>query len=367
MVFKVESVMLLLTISIQQLLWGILVWIPQTNATKCKPVSIQNEPAKKVQMLRRIPAQCSGWDEAWSWLSSKDCRTKYILDFVELPNVGRTSEMCENENGPLKSPPALKYDDNSAHSDAGAFDIDEKALAIAFGSVTGILLILLAIMLFFLCQKGLIRCGSWSAGSVYTTDIGFDGRDALNDNRVTCSQYADNGCVMVEPEYEEIDQLAAKKRLDLLENAKSPIYQNVHDNNELHGGIKDLFVKGSHMHHVTATPSAPYDEDLQQTNMKCRANEYKVLDERAVRPGLIVIPAVNVKNENNPTLARENTNGHKRNGDVAFETEHNEDSIVPNSIRTDCDLTKSSEAFTHVLLHPNEILDSCIQELNVRT
>ena len=38
----------------------------------------ERSTVKKVQMIRRIPARCSGWDEAWSWITKIDCRTKYV-------------------------------------------------------------------------------------------------------------------------------------------------------------------------------------------------------------------------------------------------------------------------------------------------
>ena len=78
---------------------GILASVPQTNAKKCaERVSNDGERStvKKVQMIRRIPARCSGWNEAWSWITKIDCRTKYVLDYIELPfDVKKTDEDCD--------------------------------------------------------------------------------------------------------------------------------------------------------------------------------------------------------------------------------------------------------------------------------
>ncbi|KAK7114277.1 hypothetical protein V1264_000361 [Littorina saxatilis] len=42
-----------------------------------KSVPVQREPSKKVHVLRRVPASCSNWEKAWSWITKKDCGTKY--------------------------------------------------------------------------------------------------------------------------------------------------------------------------------------------------------------------------------------------------------------------------------------------------
>ncbi|CAG5121365.1 unnamed protein product, partial [Candidula unifasciata] len=47
-------------------------------AERCtRAVPIQEYPAKKVHVLRRVPATCSNWDKAWAWLTKVDCGTKY--------------------------------------------------------------------------------------------------------------------------------------------------------------------------------------------------------------------------------------------------------------------------------------------------
>lgn len=356
MEFKFGSVMLLLSISIQQSLWGILALVPQTNAKKCKHVSLQNEPVKKVQMLRRIPARCSGWDEAWSWLSNKDCRTKYILDYVELPSAVQKVEECEDENGALKSQPVFKYGDDDVKSGDGTFDIDEKALAIAFGSVTGILLIFVAIMILFLCQKGLIRCGACGITPAYTTTNASE-RRPLNGNLGACNEYVEDGCVLAEPEYEEIDPLTAKKKLDLLESFTSPRYQNVHENKDLNGGgVADSCMNG--LLRQPITPSAPYDEDLQQTNLKCCPNEYQALTENVIKSGLSFINASNVQGEDNPALIGEKTDCGNTTGKVACEIlEKEEESLKANLNQFHNDLDKCSDEHAHLPVHSNEALD----------
>lgn len=42
-----------------------------------KAVVVRSEPSKKVHVLRRVPASCSNWEKAWSWITKKDCGTKY--------------------------------------------------------------------------------------------------------------------------------------------------------------------------------------------------------------------------------------------------------------------------------------------------
>lgn len=77
--------------------------------------------------------------------------------------------------------------------------------------------------------------------------------------------------------YEEIlDNSTAMKKLEFHEEFKPVHYQNVpeEDANEK-SDIKNLPLNGVHRRPVT--PSAPYEEELQQTQRKCVPNDYSVL------------------------------------------------------------------------------------------
>lgn len=77
--------------------------------------------------------------------------------------------------------------------------------------------------------------------------------------------------------YEEIlDRSTAMKKLEFHEELKPVRYQNVpeEDTNEK-SDIKNLPLNGVHRRPVT--PSAPYEEELQQTQRKCVPNDYSVL------------------------------------------------------------------------------------------
>lgn len=269
MELKLGSVMLLLSCSLQQSLWGILASVPQTNANKCKnKISSEGEPTKRVQMIRRIPARCSGWDEAWSWISNKDCRTKYILDYVELPSavqkVDHKLEDCEEE--------VAARTETSDSSFA-----DEEYLAIAFGLATVALLTLIVIIVI---RRGRNRCGLCSSGPTYSSANASE-REHLDSGHTAGNEYVDDECKHTEPMYEEIrDHTAAMKKLEFHDDLK-PSYQNVDDGANETSDVKNMPVNGVNRRPIT--PSAPYEEDLQQTNRKCVPNEYSVLAEKLVQ------------------------------------------------------------------------------------
>lgn len=274
MEWKLGSIMLLLSCSLQQSLWGILASVPQTTADKCKQkISSEGAPTKRVQMIRRIPARCSGWDEAWSWLSNKDCRTKYVLDYVELPSAVQKIDPddCEEE---------VATSAGQGHFGLG----DEKYLAIAFGSATVALLILIVIIVISVCMRGNNRCSVCSSSPAYTTANASEPEeaDARGQNR---NIYVDDELKPAEPMYEEIhDQKTARKRLEFKDDVIPSKYENVtSDTQEFvnQDGKKLLPANGSNRKPVT--PSAPYEEDLQQCSQKSVPNEYSVLNDSLVK------------------------------------------------------------------------------------
>ncbi|BFZ19341.1 hypothetical protein BsWGS_22379 [Bradybaena similaris] len=111
-------------------------------AERCtRAVPIQEYPAKKVHVLRRVPATCSNWDKAWAWLTKVDCGTKYRLDLVTVPS--REVRQYKLQYVCCDGDTDCKEADN-IH--APGFDTtDEKFLAIVLGSTAACVVIIIII------------------------------------------------------------------------------------------------------------------------------------------------------------------------------------------------------------------------------
>lgn len=78
------------------------VWF-MTVAVECSLVCVprvqRDKESRKVHVLRRVPATCSNWEKAWSWITKKDCGTKYRWEFFPL-SVHHSSHLqtCENSS-----------------------------------------------------------------------------------------------------------------------------------------------------------------------------------------------------------------------------------------------------------------------------
>ncbi|KAL4234155.1 hypothetical protein ACF0H5_005808 [Mactra antiquata] len=267
MEFKLGSVMLLLSCSLQQSLWGILASMPQTNADRCKKISSDGGQTKRVQMIRRIPARCSSWDEAWSWISNKDCRTKYVMDYVEIPSAVQKIDPadCKQE----EDPPTEK----------GLFNVaDEKYLAIAFGSATVALLILIVIIVISVIRRGQNRCRMCGSGPAYSSASASE-REHLDSTGG--NEYVGDEFKLAEPVYEEIiDGQRVRKRLEMCNDVAPPSYENAMSEEKDIDEVKKLPMNGAN--HRPVTPSAPFVEDLLQPERTCVPNDYSVLNDKLV-------------------------------------------------------------------------------------
>ncbi|KAH3771283.1 uncharacterized protein LOC127845935 [Dreissena polymorpha] len=260
MEIRFSSLMLLLSCSLHQSLLGILASVPHTDAKKCQhKLSSKGEPVKKVQMIRRIPARCSGWDEAWSWISKKDCHTKYILDYVELPSaVQRDDEDCEEEL--------------SVPAPSNQFDItDEKFLAITFGSATLALLIIVVIIVVSVMRRGNYRCTCCGDGPAY---ISANVVDRENPNEIrNCNLYEGNT-----PDGDHIyEEVFDKTKVNIDDKEPSDINMYVPKED-----IKSKTSNGVHQRRPV-TPTAPLEEDVTNTAGIAQPNEYSVLKETLVK------------------------------------------------------------------------------------
>ncbi|XP_070191281.1 uncharacterized protein [Littorina saxatilis] len=116
-----------------------------------KSVPVQREPSKKVHVLRRVPASCSNWEKAWSWITKKDCGTKYRMDLVDLPSqkvvTYRMTKVCCEGDTKCKEAEANGLE-------ASGLDVsDEKFLAIVLGSTAAALFVLILVISISLCRK----------------------------------------------------------------------------------------------------------------------------------------------------------------------------------------------------------------------
>ncbi|XP_045192837.2 uncharacterized protein LOC123549096 [Mercenaria mercenaria] len=364
MELKLGSVMLLLSCSLQQSLWGILASVPQTTANKCKSkISSEGAPTQRVQMIRRIPARCSGWDEAWSWISNKDCRTKYILDYVELPSAVQKvdQEDCEEEV--------------ATQTETGHFNLaEEKYLAIAFGSATVALLILIVIIVISVVRRGSNRCRICSSGPAYTSANASE-REHLDASNTAGNEYVGDELKLAEPMYEEIhDRTTAKKKLEFNDDVKPARYQNLPEEEGAEkNGAKNLPPNGVHRRPVT--PSAPYEEELQQTTRKCVPNDYSVFVDKLQTFGITDQVGKDSDNFNTGENIIDNADGECSKELVNVKPESDEINEQAQDIETvnstglpsypsktindskDCVLAESEDKFSHKSSHSYENLN----------
>ncbi|XP_048779826.1 uncharacterized protein LOC130046317 isoform X2 [Ostrea edulis] len=106
----------------------------------------------KVPQTRRIPAKCSNWDRAWTWVTHSDCGTKYEITYIELPQSQQyrlVYECCPDDK------------DCKTAEGQGDHESDERFLAITFGCASAAFIILILIIVISVCRKrhsGFIFC-----------------------------------------------------------------------------------------------------------------------------------------------------------------------------------------------------------------
>lgn len=100
-----------------------------------------------------------------------------------------------------------------------------------------------------------------------------------DDPQHVCNEYVGEGHKLEESQYEEIcDPKITKKKLGF---SDEPVmrYQNIHERAD--DSQDDMCLNGVKNHNLnnsTVVPSAPYEEELQQTARKCVNNDYSVMD-----------------------------------------------------------------------------------------
>ncbi|XP_041377077.1 uncharacterized protein LOC121389489 isoform X2 [Gigantopelta aegis] len=167
-----------------------------------KAVPVVQSPAKRIHVLRRVPAACSNWDKSWAWLTKVDCGTKYKLDYVTVPPretvTYRLKQVCCRGDEGCQS---------------GLDPSDEKFLTIILGSTAAAVLILVTIITISLCHKRRqLRCPiiCEERSHIYETAEDIDEVGELDQDRNNCIE--DGGTRMIESEYEEIRDCKARSK-----------------------------------------------------------------------------------------------------------------------------------------------------------
>ncbi|XP_062621013.1 uncharacterized protein LOC134282629 isoform X2 [Saccostrea cucullata] len=147
----------------------------------------------KVPQTRRIPAKCSNWDRAWTWVTHSDCGTKYEITYIELPQHQQYRLVYECCPGDKDCKPEGQAEDES----------DERFLAITFGCASAAFIILIIIIVISVCRKkhsGFIFC---PYKKEYENADGCHGeRSGPNDYII--GDIGEDHKLVIESEYEEI-------------------------------------------------------------------------------------------------------------------------------------------------------------------
>lgn len=147
----------------------------------------------KVPQTRRIPAKCSNWDRAWTWVTHDDCGTKYQITYIELHQQHQYKlvyECCPGDTD-------CKTDGQSSH------ESDERFLAITFGCASAAFIILIIIIVVSVCRKkhaGFIFC---PYKKEYENAEGCHG-ERSDPNDYVIGDLGEERKLVLESEYEEI-------------------------------------------------------------------------------------------------------------------------------------------------------------------
>ncbi|XP_061197480.1 uncharacterized protein LOC133205650 [Saccostrea echinata] len=153
----------------------------------------------KVPQTRRIPAKCSNWDRAWTWVTHSDCGTKYEITYIELPQHQQYRLVYECCPGEKDCKPEGQAEDES----------DERFLAITFGCASAAFIILIIIIVISVCRKrhsGFIFCPykkEYENADESPVDLGCRvERSGPNDYII--GDLGEDRKLVIESEYEEI-------------------------------------------------------------------------------------------------------------------------------------------------------------------
>lgn len=147
----------------------------------------------KVPQTRRIPAKCSNWDRAWTWVTHADCGTKYQITYMELHQQHQYKlvyECCPGDTD-------CKRDGQTTN------ESDERFLAITFGCASAAFIILIIIIVISVCRKkhaGFIFC---PYKKEYENAEGFHG-ERSDPNDYVIGDLGEERKLVLESEYEEI-------------------------------------------------------------------------------------------------------------------------------------------------------------------
>lgn len=147
----------------------------------------------KVPQTRRIPAKCSNWDRAWTWVTRDDCGTKYQITYIELHQQHQYKlvyECCPGDTD-------CKTDGQSHH------ESDERFLAITFGCASAAFIIIIIIIVVSVCRKknaGFIFC---PYKKEYENAEGCHG-ERSDPNDYVIGDFGEERKLVLESEYEEI-------------------------------------------------------------------------------------------------------------------------------------------------------------------
>ncbi|ESO94999.1 hypothetical protein LOTGIDRAFT_160754 [Lottia gigantea] len=218
-------------------------------------------PAKRVHVLKRIPAACSNWDKSWTWLTKVDCGTKYKLDYVtvapkEILKYKLTYVCCNGDTNCQKG-----------HQVSGFDTSDEKFLAIVLGSTAAAVLILIIVITISVCHKRRgIQCPLFCEDTNHTYETPDD--DVNESNGEGELDIGDNGAKIPEAMYEEIADY--KKEPAIEKDEELPRYTDLFKEKLTKN---DLLEAPDPFNNATAPPLTP---DKRETDYNSEQNVTQV-------------------------------------------------------------------------------------------
>lgn len=173
--------------------------MPPSSADKKMCTKRVEGVTTKVPQTRRIPAKCSNWDRAWTWVTRDDCGTKYQITYIELHQHHQyklVSECCPGDTD-------CKTDGQSPH------ESDERFLAITFGCASAAFIILIIIIMVSVFRKknaGFIFCPykkEYENAEESPVGLGCHG-ERSDPNYYVTGDFGEERKLVLESDYEEI-------------------------------------------------------------------------------------------------------------------------------------------------------------------
>ncbi|XP_050399191.1 uncharacterized protein LOC126816564 isoform X2 [Patella vulgata] len=235
-----------------------LIFVITSAAERCtKAVPVQT-PAKRVHVLKRVPAACSNWDKSWTWLTKVDCGTKYRLDYVTVA----PKEILKYK---LEYVCCNGYPNCEKGLHATGFDTsDEKFLAIVLGSTAAAIIILVIVITISLCHKRRgLQCPLFCEENshIYETADDDPGESQGEGELDICvGEHDSRPC---EAMYEEIGDSKVDKsgQEDLV-----PRYTDIFKEKEKLAAQQDFMAASDPFNNATAPPLTPATRDIDYAN-----------------------------------------------------------------------------------------------------